>query len=499
MTPRTATQNFERFQDLILERCGIALQPQRWPTLSRSISALARDSGCRNLEEFFRLLLGSGTKSKIWGRLIAKVSVGETYFFRDQTQIEALRRHILPDIIARRRDEKRLRVWSAGCATGEEPYSLAILLRQILPDINSWQILILATDINSKALEQASRGRYSEWSFRNTGPELRGVYFTPYGKRFEICPKIREMVTYAYLNLAEDSYPALPTNTNSMDLILCRNVGIYHPEKVTREIADRFHRSLTPEGWLMVGAVEANGVLYSSFTTRSFSGATAYQKTARVPDGLNRPYPPDQVLKPPPVVTGAAYRPTGPPAQTRPWQGIPLSVQVPGETARPAATPEDAFEAGATLMEQGRYQEAAEFYQALLGEASAPARVRYHIARAMANMGLLEDAEVWCQQAIESNPLSAEAHYTLALIHVEEGRLEEAIEGLKRVLYLEADFVLAHFSLANTYRQKGLRAEAARHRTNTVRAVSKMSPEEKLPGADGLTAGQLMTMVRATA
>ncbi|MFB0546913.1 MAG: CheR family methyltransferase [Anaerolineae bacterium] len=135
---------------------------------------------------------------------------------------------------------RTLRIWSAGCASGEEPYSIAMVLRQLLPDVDEWAITILATDVNTEALDRARKAVYGDWAFREErARQWRRRYFRPRGKRHELIPEVRRMVTFAQLNLTENSYPAYETNTTFMDMILCRNVMIYCQSlKDARDTAD---------------------------------------------------------------------------------------------------------------------------------------------------------------------------------------------------------------------------------------------------------------------
>ncbi len=153
---------------------------------------------------------------------------------------EALEDRILPELIRSRSvGNRRLRIWSAGCATGEEPYSIAIALRRALPVPEDWRITILATDINPHILRKASAGVYGEWSFRNAPPWLKGTWFRPKKDgKLEILPEIRKMVSFAYLNLAEDIFPSPVNNTNAMDLIFCRNVLMYFAAERAQEIGE---------------------------------------------------------------------------------------------------------------------------------------------------------------------------------------------------------------------------------------------------------------------
>ena len=157
------------------------------------------------------------------------LTIGETYFFRVEPDFNALENHILPELIHLRKDTgKYLRIWSAASSTGEEPYSLAILVRKLIPDIKDWNITILATDINTRSLAKAEKGIYGNWSFRNNPEWLKKIYFTPLlDERYQINRNIKDMVSFFYLNLARDTYPSLLNNTNGMDIIFCRNVLMY--------------------------------------------------------------------------------------------------------------------------------------------------------------------------------------------------------------------------------------------------------------------------------
>ena len=486
-TTRNPKSEVECFQDLIQKRTGLFFGPRRQDALARGVLAAARQTGCDDLEEYYRLLKAAKTGSKLWDNLIGAITVGETYFFRNPPHFNALRQHILPQLIASHSDDRRLRIWSAGCATGEEPYSIAILLRQLLPDIARWNILILGTDINKQALERAREGRYRPWSFRQTDPAIQERYFTRKNGLFEIRPEVREMVTFAYLNLVEDVYPSLATNTNAMDLILCRNVAIYFPEAVMREIAGRFYRCLLPGGWLIVGASETNAAVYSQFVVRDLDGAIVYQKTKGREEAKRQVRKGWEARKAPslPVI----------PSRRRPLPGASRPEPAPPREVKP---PTELYQEALSLLEQGRDEEAEHRLRACLESNPDFAPAHYQMARLLANRGELEEARSWCQQVIERDPLLVEARYTLALIYQETGALDKAIAQLKKVLYLDPDFILAHFSLANLYQQMGQAEQAARHRTQALRLAARMSPEAPVPGADGLTVGHLLTMIKAT-
>ena len=156
---------YERFRELVQRSSGIELSEVRRSDLERAVQRTVERMSMHGPAELYTHLNASDSAVDL-ETFIAELTIGETYFFRHRAQFEALERTILPDLIARRSQERRLRVWSAGCATGEEPYSLAIMLDRLLPDRASWSVMILGTDINRTSLEQAQRGTYRAWSFR---------------------------------------------------------------------------------------------------------------------------------------------------------------------------------------------------------------------------------------------------------------------------------------------------------------------------------------------
>ena len=517
-------KNYLRFYELIQTRTGIRVGENRREILAQALDEMLDSDRCTDMGHLYSALQGARTESEVWSDLIKKVTVGETYFFRDANTIEALRRYILPDLIARHQKDRTLRLWSAGCATGEEPYTLAILLHQILSDIDHWKILILATDINRQALLQARAGRYRAWSFRETDPSIQSTYFSADGDTFTLKPAVREMVTFAYHNLAEDNYPSPTNQTNDLDLILCRNVTIYLPTSLIFDIAGRFYQCLPNKGWLIVGPSETHLEIYRQFQTVNFNGATIYQKVSDPPTSSSLwSTPPDQIerniphlqLKPSMVMPSTRQKnqkkPTLDDQSSVPILQLPCFEQHPVLTAAPEerlpSPPSkvepgsfegaDLYQKGEEFAKQHRYEEARQCFLSCLAKEPNSHTTLYRMARLEANAGRLNEARKWGEMALDHDPLRSEAHYILALVHETHGELQEAIQRLKKVIYLDPNFILAHFGLFHLYERTGNSIEAERHRTLAVHLASKLSPDAVLPGSDDLTAGQLLTMAQA--
>src|SRR6266478_3226320 len=284
MTRSLPDQLLSRFSRLVASKMGLHFPPERWQDLEKGIRSVASDFGAPDAETCLEQMLSKPLAKEQIEILASALTVGETYFFRETRSFGILSEQVLPQLIAARQgNERRLRIWSAGCCTGEEPYSIAISLDRILPKPSQWHITILGTDINPRFLQKAAAGVFSDWSFRDAPPWVKQRYFKQVGPhQFEILPRIKQMVTFAYLNLAEDLYPSLCNNTNAMDLIFCRNVLMYFSAEMAKRVIHGFHHALVDSGWLFVSAVEASAELFPQFCEE---GEVLYRKMERPSPG----------------------------------------------------------------------------------------------------------------------------------------------------------------------------------------------------------------------
>ena len=270
-------RDYARVRALIRDRSGLEVQSARRSELERAVDEAFAATGARSGPELCALLAQDG-HGRTMDTIVDALAVGESHFFRGRAHFEALRSHVLPDLIARRQATRRLRIWSAGCAAGQEPYSLAILLDRLLPDIDDWDIHILATDVARSALDEARRGVYRRWSFREVPPLIEQAYFVAHGELRELVPRIRDRVTFAPLNLVTDPYPATRSSGHRMDLVVCRNVLIYFDEAVRQDVVRRLGETLADDGWLLLGHAEAMTASVRSLTTRRVGEAIVHRR-----------------------------------------------------------------------------------------------------------------------------------------------------------------------------------------------------------------------------
>ena len=437
-------------RNLVASRLGLEFREGRQADLERGFVRAFQASTMSAPEAYLNWLATLPEDSREWRRLAGYLTVGETYFFRDRSCFEAMEQHVLPLLIASRRSEGvlRLRLWSAGCATGEEPYSLAILLDRLLPDPAEWAVTILATDINPEALESARIGVYRKWSLRETPSLMLEPYFLHRrADTFEVAPRIRKMVTFAPLNLAEDGYPAMVTNTSVMDLILCRNVLMYFTREAQRAAAARLGMALVTGGWLVVSPVEASADLLHPLVPINFPGSIFYQKPlASTP------------IEPPswhPELAGPHL----------PLPSPPLPSPVNSRAEVQAGAPPDV----GTLLRH---------------------------ARTLADQGKLEEARRVSEAVVAKDRLDPEAPLLLAAIFQEMGEIPSALEALRRTLYLAPGSAPAHFLLGSLLDRKGEHGRAKRCMETVMNLLSGRPRDEVVLGGDGLTAGRLLETAR---
>jgi chemotaxis protein methyltransferase CheR len=497
LTQSLSDKLLSRLSEFIADQMGLYFPRERWLDLERGIQSAAREFGMLDTESFVRWLLSSPLTRDQIELLAVDLTIGETYFFRDKRSYDILGGQILPELIrAREGTERRLRIWSAGCCTGEEPYSMAILLDRVLPDPQQWQVTILATDINTRFLRKATEGAFGEWSFRDAPPWLKETYFNQVSdRRFEILPRIKEMVTFAYLNLAEDVYPSLLSNTNAMDLILCRNVLMYFAAERFRRIVHNFHRALVETGWLAVSPTEAAHQVFSQFTSVSFDGATLYRKENK-PSLAPSPAFRGEIFMVPPIPEATVPPPTfvsvPPPLSS---EEAVLKTESGAQTSDIKPT---SYEEALALFERGDYVEAAQKLKAGSASSETTAESAALLARICANLGELAEARSWVEKAIAADKLNGGLHYLRALILQEQGATEESVTSLRRALYVDPGFVLAHFALGNLALRQQKFKEADRNWTHALDLLSRYPPDEVLPQSDGLAAGRFREMIQST-
>lgn len=432
---------FAAVESFVRRRTGLVFGAARRPSFEAALSAIMRRAGVRAPDAYLTRLEADPA---LLDDFVAGITVGETYFYRDQAQWSVIRDSVLPSLSARQGRGAGLRAWSAGCAAGAEPYTAAIVLREQGLAAGAH---IIGSDISRAALAQARHAQFGRWALRGVPDATVQTYFQASGDRFTLASPIREAVDFRYLNLAEDVYPSLTTGIWGMDLILCRNVLIYFDAETIARVARRLVASLSDEGWLLLGASDpVISELVPCDVVMTGSGL-AYRRRRTG----HRPAPHVREVARVPAPSSDAAR-----------ESVP---ERPRSQVAPAPEPTDELEAIARV-------------------------------RAFANRGELDAAGHACLAALERHRMSAELTYLHAVLLSEAGHHQAATVAARRALYLDRTLAVAHLALGGALARLGDQDGARRAFRNAERSLRAMAPDQPAPAADGEPAGRLAEMAR---
>lgn len=313
--------DFNFIATLVRERAAIALRPEKGYLVEHRVGPVAQQLGtdiAGLVAQLRRTPFGD-----LHREVIEAMTTNETSWFRDSRPFEALRTEVLPDLLRANARDRTLTIWSSACSSGQEPYSIALMMKEDFPQLAGWNVRIIATDLSSAMLGQAAAGRYNQLEVNRGLPaKVMVKYFKRAGRDFELVPEIRQMVEFRTLNLADPTWPFVPR----CDIVLLRNVLIYFDDDVKRRILTKAAATMKPGGWLVLGGAETTLGLTETFERASVGGATLYRRHgdgrspaapgARPAAPAARPGPRSRTAPPthtPPPIRAAPAAPATPP------------------------------------------------------------------------------------------------------------------------------------------------------------------------------------------
>ncbi|MCF4125896.1 CheR family methyltransferase [Methylobacterium sp. SyP6R] len=455
----TGDPAFAALKSRLVARTGHHYYADKDDLLWERVGRRMRARGVPDPAGYLAVLEGSEGE---WAALESEITIGETFFFRYAEQFAALRGTILPERIAARGAERRLRIWSAGCSTGPETYSVGIVLHELLGErLPDWRIGLTGTDINRDVLGVARRAVYGTWALRTLGAEERERYFRP-GPRegtFALRPEFRGLARFEPQNLMSLLDGTASLALTDYDLILCRNVLIYFHPDVVQALVRALAQRLRPGGWLLLGHAEPNPAFAEFLQAVSLPGTAAYRRRE---DGREDRMAPD----------------IGPPLPAWP-EPVPDAAWMP------------------LLPPTGPVPEPARFVPAM--PAPAPVAVPegpVTVVRALADAGDLEASWQACRAALLQDPTDPRLRYYEGLLARARARPDEAERAFRGALYLDKGFVMAHYHLGLTLIAAGRREAGRRAVANALRLAATLPAEATLPEGDGLTAADLSGAAR---
>ena len=400
--------------DIVRRRVGIVIQKHQMSTLRDFLQHVQQQKTYKNGQDYLSRLQTQSINSLEYEELIKTITVGESYFFRDETQMSFLRDDWFPQLIDHKRkiNSKIIRVWSAGCASGQEIYSVAILLKELIPDIDDWAIDLMGTDINVQAVSDAIHGKYKSWSFRETQEDIMHRYFQVIDAQYCLSDEIRKMGVFFYHNLVDNNYPSIVNGTSGLDLIVCRNVLLYFDVKIFHKILRRFAKCLIPGGILLMSPTDLKVDMIPELERNSKNKVIYYS------------CPTSEIAIAEPAAT----------------EDIVMDRVIETNIHKE-------FDKIQDLLAQENWKSALDHVNSAIDKIGGNAQLYLHQAMALANLGHLKDAMSSCKDALALDELKPENYLIQALILQELNQIKEAEKKARQCLFLDREFVDAHYYL----------------------------------------------------
>ena len=486
--------DLERFRGLVACRLGLQFDEGKKELLADVLRQRLQEHGRATVASYLASISAESKAREELQALATHLTVTETYFFRDSNQFRALEA-ALPERIRMHATDRRLRLLSAGCASGEEPYSLAILLRERFPDLGSWQIEILGLDLNPSMIAKAHKARYTKWSLRDTPDELRDRYFRTEGADFVLHEGIRSAVCFEEQNLAGSDWSSLC----QFDIILCRNVIMYLVPTAVQLVIQRVTEALAPEGFLFLGYAETLRGLSQGFHLRHTDDAVYYQKrgdlarpSANLPAALQHNAPPAPLVDLADIAWVDAIR-----CASERIDGLSREcVARVAPAAKLAARSQLNLGVVFELLRGERFREALEVLGGLPAEAGSDPDVQLLRAGLLTNCGDLEAAEAVCRKILSADDLNAGAHYLTALCREHAGDASAAVEHDRTAIYLDGAFAMPHLHLGRMAKRSADLGTARRELEHARTLLTREDPSRILLFGGGFSREALLAFSR---
>jgi len=474
-----------QFRNFVASRGGLYFKDHDLRNLEGAISLRMKSRGIHSLPGYYAYLTTSPQKENEFRELLNIITINHTYFFRNTPQFKAFREKVLPEVIARKlrgantKEKPSLRIWSAGCATGEEAYSIAMVVSDLIGDVENWDINILATDASEDALRRAQKGLYGRNSAKHVDEEHIAKYFTKEEDRYAINDTIKNMVNFAYFNLMDEEYPA------GFDVIFCRNVVIYFEFETTLKVMNKLFSALTDQGYMFIGYSETLQYMQERLRMVSWEDAIYYRKgLPRRAEAIAPVIPPKEEINIDKVLEEISR--------------AEAEANIEAERKK-APLPEEIEDIIIRIIKKMHMKE----YAAALALAEeaiiADGRALdpyFLAAEIFINQGKPDEAKSKLASVLKVDSLFAPAHYLYGCIYMEENDLDNAKKSLKKALFIDKRFLLAHFYLAQVFKNEGHARNAIREYRNTLKLLSKDDPSDIVAYSGGFNAATFMSVCR---
>jgi len=491
---------FSKFQQLFIQEFGFFFPEDRIENFRKILIKYLKKTPFSNYDDFYTYLTATLPGKILFKQIIEDITIGETYFYRNVPQLDLLKEHIIPDLIQSKKSagDNTITVWSAGCSTGEEVYTLAIIFLESLPSPQFWDIKIMGTDIKQSALHAAEEGVYRGMRPKKHLPKsILKKYFEIRKNEFFVKDRLREITSFTYHNLVKES----PAPINEPDIIFCRNVTIYFHTDTVKSIINSFFDTLQEGGFLFLGHSETIWQICDRFRILDFPKGFVYQKSsgnigkqylsmdtpASIPDfNLEKLEQEPPIIHTPTLlekkILEQEYKP--PPPVSHPHD----------EKLEKLMSLDVRYHQGVQFFEKKKYDAALKCFEEILKQDNRYLLAHFAKATIYSNQGQYDLAMHSLDFLIDSDNLFTEAYFLKSILLIKLHQKEEAIQSLKQVLYIDPDHALAYFHLANLYKESGKNKHAKLAWTNLKRICHTHEETEIVSFSDNLTYETLETI-----
>jgi chemotaxis protein methyltransferase CheR len=550
--------DFGLFQELLIEKSGLCFDEGRSQSLHLALWQRLQHRGYGSYREYYNLLKFHPEGHIEIRELLDLITIGETYFFRNKAQFDVLMKFVLPETIQRKvhSQDKGLRVWSAGCSGGDEAYSIAIAIMEVVPSYKDWNISILGTDINRNGLARAKEAIYGKKAIGHLPEEYLGKYFSAQRDTYILDPKVKALVQFEYHNLVKD--PLIHEKMKNVDILFCRNVTIYFDEKTTKRVLENFYNCLAEDGYLFLGHSETLWQITNKFERVEFPQTFIYRKGAGlIQEEAMKPFmalpeiPLEELIlpavQPPPLESGEkkvpsramphpwpetlassaeSLKPNGEPSLYR-FESKPTGRGAEGLTSTPATGQpvflqelrsgqqellhpfgytekpldiqkkvESAYQGAALCLKEVKEQTSFSSADHPAAQEEDPLCTDLAKATLLANEAKYIEAADILSKIIEVDNLSIDAYYLLGVISYKSNDFKQAEAQFRKVIYVDPDSVLAYFNLGNMYLYQRKYSEAFREFRNAIQLLERKPKDEQVRFCEDFTVEFLLKACR---
>ncbi len=510
MTVVLERTDIERFRMIVVRRLGLHYEDGKLDYLADVLRQRMESIGSSRFDFYLTRLTASPAGSEELRALAEQLTVNETFFFRNADNFRAFAEVVLPDRVRAKLHDKRLRILSAGCASGEEPYSLATLVREALPDLAAWDVKIIGIDVNPAVITKANQARYTAWSLRATSEDAKRRYFRLDGRDFVLAPEVQKMVTFEERNLVDEDTPFW--QSLACDVIFCRNVLMYFTPDTARDVVRRISEALLPSGFLFLGHAETLRGLTQEFhlchthdtfyyrrrnASEALAAAEKWSGPPRkqVEDSL--PAVVESTASWVDVIQRASDRiATLADASARPLDQDALRIIPARQAASMSAV--RTWDLGLVLeaVRQERFSDALALISSLPPDSHEDPDAMLLRAVLLTNNGRLYESEEVCSRLLVLDELNAGAHYLMALCREHASDSTGAVEHDQTAIYLDTGFAMPHLHLGIMAKRSGDDATAQRELGQALILLAREDASRLLLFGGGFSRETLLQLCR---